>query len=368
MQTRASQLANIFVNHSLEIKKGDKVVISLSSFDGKELIQECYKQALQKGAIVYLDVFGTNFQLGRADALGLYNIFINNASTEHLQTKPEIMDYIIDWGDKFLRIGSVQNTNFLTNLDPKKQATWHDTYYQSVFKKMIRKDWVLTQYPTIGVAQNANMSLEEFEDYYYQASIVDYQQMDEEILPLQDIMDQAKQVHIYGDNVDLKLGIEGRLAAGIGSGKHNVPDGECFIGPEEDKTEGYIKFDLPQNNKGRDVMGIYLEFSQGRVVKYSAEQGQEYLDSIFENNNNRILGELGIGTNKFISKYIKNILYDEKIYGTIHIALGSSYENERGGGKNKATIHWDLIKDLRHQGSFIKMDNKVIMQDGKFVF
>lgn len=368
MDKRATKLAEVIVNHSISVKLGDKVVLSSSDFTGLELIQECYKKCLEKGALVYLDVFGTNFEIGRADYAGFMQIFLENASEKQLSTPPEILKSIVDWGDKFIRITSIHDQNFLAKANNSKLTKWQNTFYP-LFENIINKDWLLTYYPTVGTAKDAEMTLEEFTDYYYQASIVDYLKMDKEIKPLQDILDKGKTVHIKGKGTDLKLGIAGRLSAGVGSGKRNIPDGECYVGPVEDQTEGYITFYDTQNNKGQDVEQIYLEFSKGKVVEYSAKKNEEYLDEIFKAHpGNTTLGELGIGMNKNITKYIKQIIYDEKIAGTIHIALGKSFKQKQGGGKNEASIHWDMIKDLRHKGSEVKVDDLVIIKNGKLVF
>jgi aminopeptidase len=364
MNTRATKLAEVLVNHSVKVKEGHKVIIDASDFTAIDLVHECYRLCLEKGAIPYLDIFGTNYQIGRADVGGLMNTFLKKASQQQLTTPPEIMNYKMEWADKFIRIVTIHNRNFLTNEDNDAITTWRKTYYPT-FEKMINKDWVLTYFPTIGTAQNANMSLNEFTDFYYDACLVDYTALGQRIKALQDIVDAGSTVHITGKGIDLQLGIKGRLAAGADAGTHNVPDGECFTGPEEDVTEGYVEFEYPQVNDGNEVTGIRLEFKEGKIVNFSAETNQDFLAKVLnDHEGNRRLGELGIGMNNQITKYIKDILFDEKIAGTVHFAIGKAYESERGGGKNPGTIHWDMIKDLRHTGSQLKIDDQVVMQDG----
>lgn len=367
MDVRATQLAEILVDHSIKVQPGDKVIIDVSDFSAQDLTHECYRLCLERGAIVHLDVFGTNFEIGRADYGDLYRTFLTTANEQQLTTKPEIMEFKIDWADKFIRISDIHNVNFLGETDPRLAAKWQRTF-DPVFRKMINKGWVLTSFPTQGTAQNAGMSLQQFIDFYYQASIVDYEKRSKWIKKLQDILDAGKMVTITGDGIDLALDINGRLAAGADDGTHNVPDGECFLGPVEDQTEGYIEFEYPQVRGGREVSGVRLEFKGGEVVKYSADKGGDYLRVLFDDHpGNRRLGELGIGMNKQITKYIKNILFDEKIAGTVHFALGHSYDDERGGGKNDGTIHWDMIKDLRHKGSALKVDDRVVIRDGELL-
>ncbi|EKE00399.1 MAG: hypothetical protein ACD_22C00030G0003 [uncultured bacterium] len=367
MATREQKLAQILVEHSVNVTKGSNVVIDMSDFTAKDLALECYKLCIKKGANVYLDVFGTNYQIGRADLGGFYNEFIKLSSKNQLTTSPKVMEAKIDWGDKFIRIVSIHNRNFLSRVNQDNIGLWRKTYYPT-FEKMINKDWVLTYFPTAGTAQNAKMSLEEFTDYYYKACIVDYKAQSKQIKKVQDILDKGKVVRIVAKDTDLTLGINGRLAAGADTGKHNVPDGECFIGPEEDKTNGYITFEYPQNYDGSEVDGVRFEFKNGEIVNYTASQNKKFLDKIFsEDPCNRRLGELGIGMNPMIKNYIKDILFDEKIYGTIHLAIGKSYDYVRGGGKNKGSVHWDMIKDLRHKGSVVTVDGVVLIRDGKFL-
>ncbi len=366
MDPRATQLAEIIVNHSIKASEGDNVVISMSDFIAQDLARECYRLSLEKEANVHLDVMGLNYMIGRADAGGFYNTFLAAASEKQLKTAPAMMEKLVDWGDKFIRLTTISNRDFTSNSDKAKLGIWRDTF-DPIFRKTVNKTWLLTYFPTIGTAQNAKMSLEEFTDFYYKACIVDYDAQGAEIKKLADILDAGEEVHIKGENVDLKLGIKGRLFAGATSGTHNIPDGECFTGPQEDKTEGYIKFEYPQNYGGTEVTGAYFHFKEGRVVDFGADSGADYLEGLFESNpDNRRLGELGIGMNGSITKYMKDTLFDEKIRGTIHLAFGQSYEEERGGGQNGGNIHWDMVKDLRHRGSTLSVDGKVILKDGEF--
>lgn len=370
MDARARKLAKIIVEHSLEVEANDKVVLSASDFTGHELTRSVYRLLLKKKANVYLDIFGTNYEIGRADFAGFYKDYLELASETQLTTKPEIMKQIVDWGEKFVRITAIHDPNFLADADPKKSALWQKTFYPQ-FKNLIHKEWLLTYFPTEGTAKAAGMSLDEFIDYYYQASIIDYAKLDATIRPLQDLLDKAEVIKIKGQGIDLQLGIKGRKAEGVGSGKKNIPDGECFIAPVEDQTQGFVKFELPQNDKGVEVENIYFEFDQGKIIKYDASKNKHYLDAIFAADpDNMRLGELGIGMNTNITKYITQIIYDEKIKGTVHMAIGRSIYDDPtrpGGGNNAGTIHWDLIKDLRHDGSLVYIDDTLILKNGKYL-
>lgn len=364
MSKRASKLATIMLDHSVKLTKGDKLVISASDFTSQELLEPLYEQAIRKGAIVHLDIFNSNFTVGRADFGGFLQQYYKHANNNQLNDTT-VHEFLTEWADKFIRIVSIHDKNFLKEIDGNKIAL-RQKALRPISDKALAKPWCLTYYPTKALAKNAGMSLKKFTDFYYDASNVDYDKMDNEIKPLEKILDKAIEVHISGKGIDLRLKLENRLALGVENGTHNIPDGECFIGPDENSTSGYVKFELPQIYNGIEVKGIYLEFEQGKIINYSSTTNQKFFKQLLESHEgNKTLGEFGIGMNKKITKYIKDILFDEKIYGTVHFALGLSYPYKRGGGKNVASIHWDMIKDLRHDGSKIEVDGKVIFRDGK---
>lgn len=364
---RATKLADILIHHSLRLKAGDKIVISGSDLAALELLQECYRMAIEDGAFVELDIMGMQMDRGRSSTGGFLRTFIEKGNDAQLQTVSEVLMKKIEWGDKFLSIVPVQDDLFLSDVDPKRVAMWRAARFP-VTKKVLEKDWVITQFPTENLAMRAGMSLQDFTDFYYKACIVDYKAEGERIRKLQDVLDAGKIVRIIGPGTDLTLGIEGRLAAGTENGKCNVPDGECFLGPVEDKTNGVITFELPQVRDGNLARGIRLEFKDGLIMKASAEEGETFLlNALDDHPGNRRLGELGIGMNRSVTNYIQNILFDEKIAGTVHMALGMSYDMERGGGKNDGSIHWDLIKDLRFPGTSVTVDDTVVMKDGEML-
>lgn len=365
-QSRAEKLSDIILNHSICLQPGEKLLISASDFSSQELLLPLYRDAIKMGAIVQLDIFGSMLSVGRADYGGFLKEYYQHSNNSQLE-QTEVHEFLTDWADKTIRIVSIHNKKFLESIDGNKIAL-RQAAIRPISDRALLKPWTLTYYPTQALAKNAGMSLKKFTEFYYNACNVDYLAMDKEILPLQNILDKGKTVHIKGVGIDLKLGIDQRLALGVDNGKHNIPDGECFLGPQEGQTEGYIDFPLPQTYNGKEVGKIHLEFKKGKLIKYSSKTNSDFLKQLLESNEgNKRLGEFGIGMNKNITKYIKDILFDEKIYGTVHFALGMAYPYERGGGKNKATIHWDLIKDLRHQGSVISVDDKVIFKDGEIV-
>jgi aminopeptidase len=230
--------------------------------------------------------------------------------------------------------------------------------------------WCYTLFPTSAYASEAEMSLADYEDFYYGACLATdddpvgaWARTSEETKRLADWIQGRSEVHVTGDGTDLRLGIEGRrfIAA---DGEHNMPDGEFFTGPVEDSVNGDVTFSYPAVYGGREVAGVKLRFKDGKVVDASAERNEDFLITMLDTDEGaRRLGELGIGTNYGIDRFTKEILLDEKIGGTIHLAVGMSYPET--GGTNSSAVHWDMVCDLR-QGGRITVDGEELQSNGKF--
>jgi len=365
MDPRAQHLARILIDHSLRVKKNDRVLIATGDFTAIDLVKQCQKLCLERGAHPHVDICGLHFQQGRSDAGGIFRHALEHGHRSYRRTMPEPVKASLAWATKILSIVTVHKPAFLDGLDSAHIMEWKGA--RSPFMHAItRKDWVLTKFPTVGQAKLAGMSLPAFTDFFYKACVVDYAAQGRRIKKLQGILDKGSWVHIVAPGTDLRLGIRGRLASGAESGRHNIPDGECFLGPRETQTEGHITFELPQCYDGKVVEGIRLEFKGGKIVKFSAKKNASHLRTLLEAHpGNRRFGELGIGMNDRITRYMQDILFDEKIMGTVHLAIGRSYDYVRGGGKNKGTIHWDLVKDLRSKGTRVTVDGRAIIADGK---
>jgi aminopeptidase len=351
---RVKKLAEILVNYSIKIKKGDLIELSFG-VDAKELALEVYKLILKKGA----------YPVVHAGVPGFTYAYYKNASKEQLSSFPKLAMIETKMTNGSINIGAEYNTKELTRISPKKIAVRRKVT-KRIHDEYIKKDnWVICEFPTHSLAQDAEMSLEEFEDFCYAATNQDWKTESKKQDKLKKILDNGKQVRITGENSDLAFSIEGRKAAKC-DGKRNMPDGEVFIAPVEDSTEGYIHYTYPAIYGGREVSGIFLRFHKGKVVESKAEKGESFLKEMIRTDKGSCkLGEFGIGLNYNIKQFIKQILFDEKIGGTIHLALGMAYP--QGGGKNKSAIHWDMIKDLRRGGK-IFVDGKLIQKDGKFTF
>jgi aminopeptidase len=274
-------------------------------------------------------------------------------------------------------MGGPANSRALTNVDPARQATvakarhpLMNTYMQRAATGELR--WVGTEFPTQMVAADAEMSLRDYERMFFAACLCDaddpvaaWKAAAAETHRLNDWMMQDRdEVHIQGPGTDLRLSVAGRTWI-AGDGKHNMPCGEFFTGPVEDSANGHITFQLPTLHGGRSVSGIRFELRDGKVVDATAEQGEDYLVQMLDSDPGaRFLGELGIGSNFGIDRGSRSILLDEKIGGTVHLAVGQSYAET--GGTNDSAQHWDMICDLREGGS-ITVDGELLQQDGRFL-
>tara|TARA_Y100000034_G_C6885533_1_gene406563 strand:- start:860 stop:1948 length:1089 start_codon:yes stop_codon:yes gene_type:complete len=348
---RIKKVAKILVEYSNEVKKGDKVVID-SSVDATPLIKEIYRLCIQKGAYPRVNI----------GIPGLAKIYYDNASKEQLNHFPELAKLEAEHFDVFISIGAPTNTRAMTNVDPKKIAA-RSKITNPISEIILEKRWVIFYYPTNALAQEADMSLEEFEDFVYESTIQNWEKISEEETKLKESLDNGKEVQIIGENTDIKFSIEGREAI-KGDGKNNMPCGEVFIAPVETSTEGHIEYTFPATRGGRMVEGIKLKFEKGKVVEFSATKNEDFLKEMLETDEGaKFIGEFGIGFNYNIKKPVKNILFDEKQGSTIHLALGRAYKE--GGGTNESALHWDMIKDLKTGGKII-VDGKVIQENGKF--
>ena len=280
-----------------------------------------------------------------------------------------------DASDCRIGIGAETNTRELSGVPPERQSKRRKAT-RHLMEKTLRRDaegthrWVYTLFPTNGYAADAEMSLAEFEDFYYGACLATdldplgaWERASEECKRLAGWAEGHEEVRVTAPGTDIKLGIAGRKFVPA-DGKRNMPDGEFFTAPVEDSVEGEVSFHLPATIGGREVAGVRLRFEAGKVVDATAERGEEYLISMLDTDEGaRRLGELGIGTNFGIERGTRSILLDEKIGGTVHLAVGASYPES--GGVNESAVHTDLVCDLRRGGRLV-VDGEVMPEDGAF--
>lgn len=355
VDVRISKLAKILVDYSVAVKKNDQVLISVNP-DAWVLGKQVYRLCLKKGAFPYV-LYSPN---------DLDYFFFRHASKSQLTKKPEVTEFIFRWADKFIRLFSDKNNRALANIDPQRLMLRAKTI-DPIKKLMLKKAWVLTQFPSESLAQSAAMSLEELEKIYFRACLQDWSQIARRLKKLKKILDHAKQVEIIGKKTHLQLSFTGRLFQAA-AGKYNLPDGEIFAAPVDNSASGHIYFDLPSLRSGKLVTGIHLTFEKGKVTKAVADTGNKYLQAALATDAGaKRLGEFALGSNYGIKKPLLNTLFDEKIGGTIHLALGNAYPDKEGGGTNQSAIHWDLIKDMRLKGSKVLVNGRPILQSGRLM-
>jgi aminopeptidase len=362
---RAAALAQILVRYSTKVRKGDVCAIQ-STTTAEPLVQAIYEEVLRAGGlpIVQLTTEGA--------AAAFYDI----ASGEQLDWVPPTAEWTAENADVRIAILADANARELSQVDPRKQARAQKARKPLMDTSMRRAAegeyrWAVTLFPTHAYASEAGMSLADYEDFYYAACLATdddpvtaWARQSDEVKRLAEWIEGREEVRVTAPGTDITLGVGGRHWIPC-VGDRNMPDGEFFTGPVEDAVEGEIAFSFPATYGGREVSGVRFRFEGGRVVDASAERGEAFLHEMLDSDDGaRRLGELGIGTNYGISTGTKEILLDEKIGGTVHMAIGMSYPES--GGRNDSAVHWDMVCDLR-QGGSITVDGVQLQRDGRFV-
>ena len=325
--------AEVLVDYSTNVQKGDLVQIRATSIYAKDLVKAVYKRVIQKGAH---PIVRTSFE-------DMSDIFIKYASDEQLDFIDPIVKMEYETIDKFISIGAPMNTKNMARADLTKHA----------------------------LAQEAKMSFDEYSEFLFNSCylnlddpVAKLRELDEKQTRLANYLNNVKKIRIVGEKTDITFGVEGRKWISC-SGINNYPDGEIFTSPVENDINGEIYFDFPQNYRGNSATGVHLWIENGQIVKFEADTGKDYLEAMFNmDEGSKGIGEIAIGTNDEIQEVTGNILFDEKIGGSIHMAVGASYPET--GGKNVSGLHWDMIKNMKHN-SAIYADDKLIYENGKFI-
>lgn len=372
MDKRIKNLAQTLVNYCVEVRENDVVGI-IAQPPATPLIQEVVREVLRSGGHPYLLPY--KVPLPTMGYEGLDKIFFEEANDDQLKHLNRYWEILNNDFDVRIFIQSEFNTQAIKDVDPDrikihKQANKpiFDTYFERMSSGDLRR--VSTLFPTQAYADDAGMSLKDFEDYVYGATFSDtedpvgeWKNKKAEQQRLVDWLIGKKDVQVKGPHAELSLSIEGRKFINS-DGKQNMPSGEIFTGPVEDSVNGWIRFTHPCILTGKEVDGVELHFKDGKVVKATAEKNEDFLLSMLDMDpGSRYLGEFAIGTNLRINRFIKKILYDEKIGGTIHMALGQGYPIT--GSLNKSAIHWDMICDMRDGGQII-VDGDLFYESGEF--
>ncbi len=362
---RLEKLADILVHYSTAVKPGDLVRISGNPLS-LPLVTAIYRSVIKAG--------GNPFVSMAPDECG--EIKLTEGAESQLLFENPIIQFEIETIDVSIGIFGSDNTKSLSRVDPARQATlskarkkYFDTFLGRSAADKLR--WVGTQFPCHASAQDAERSLTDYEEFVFTGGML---HLDDPVAAwtevsrrqqlLVDFLTDKKELRfVTPKGTDLKMNVEGRTWLNS-DGKKNFPDGEVHSAPLEDSTEGIVRYDFPAVHGGREVHGIELRFKEGRVVDASADKGEDFLISMLDQDPGaRCLGEIAFGTNYAIKEFTKNTLFDEKIGGTFHAAVGAAYPES--GGTNQSSLHWDMICDLR-EGGQVYADGELFTENGRF--
>ena len=354
---RITQLANNLVNYSVAAKAGDKVLIEANGID-TPLITELVKAIYAAGATPFVEIYDSKIQ--RAILQGL--------TEDHANAMAKYASVRMDEMQCYIGIRGGKNSFETSDVPGEKNDIYSRLYAHPVHhsRRVAKTRWVVLRYPNESMAQLAGMSTEAFEDYYFNVCNLDYSKMEKAMDGLIALFNKTDKVRIKGKGTDLTFSIKG-VGSKKCSGHMNIPDGEAYSAPVKNSVNGTIVFNAPSINQGTKFEDITLTFKNGKIIKATANH-TEKLNSILDTDEgSRYTGEFAIGVNPYITTPIGDILFDEKIAGSIHIAMGSSYDDADNG--NKSALHWDMvhIQTPEYGGGEIYFDDKLIRKDGIFV-
>ena len=354
--SRIEKLVELITNYSIELNPGEIVLLKGVGEGSIPYVKETYKQCLLRGA-KYTEI---EFVLG--DEARIFGLFANEDQAKYFPKHK--FDFAKECA---VRIAFFATDNFvdLANVDPKRGLERRKTLHP-IQREFLSKKWVLTEVPTQSLAQNAKMSLEEFEDFYFAACITDYKKMSNAQNVLKGVLEKSKIVKIVAKDTNLTFNITGMPAIKC-DGKCNLPDGEIFTAPIKSSINGTISFNTPTIYEGKEFNNIFLEFKDGKIIKASAGEMTKDLNQILDTDEGaRYTGEFSFGVNKEILQPMREILFDEKIFGSFHLTPGSCYDECDNG--NKSAIHWDMVRIMREDygGGEIFLDDVLIQKNGKF--
>jgi aminopeptidase len=351
--------AELLVDYCLNVQRDETIVLS-SEMLGQLLVEACYKAIVLRGA----------HPLVRLEIPGLHEFFVEHATEAQLSSVPPVGLFEAQTATGRIRISSESDLRSMSRIDPARQALF-ERAREPIRQASWKARWVLTQYPTAAYAALAGIPLADYEDFVTRAMFLNrpepraaWEELGRRQSALVEYMSGVRTIKIEAEGTELTLSVAGRTWINS-DGRRNMPSGEIFTGPIEDSASGRLRCGFPVCRDGRELVAINLDFREGEVVAARARQGEDYLLAMLElDPGARRIGELGLGLNGGIDRFTGSILYDEKIGGTAHVALGQSYPET--GGINNSALHWDLIIDTRTEGR-ITADGRLVMENGRWL-
>jgi len=352
---RITQFAEILVDYSTRVKKGDVVLINAAGLEALPLVKELHALCLKRGA-AYVEYAFSVPEIDRN--------FYNLATKQQLGHFPQHKLDFFKTLTVYIGIAAGDNSMVMANARQEAVAAYQKLTKPLVDQRVRHTRWVVTRYPTHAAAQEARMSLDEYEDYLFSACCIDWRAESKKQDKLKKLIDRTKEVRIVAPDTDLSFSIDG-LPGIKCDGRLNMPDGEVFSAPVRDSVQGHITYNCPSIYQGKEFNGVRFEFRDGRIVKASANAGMSgALNKILDTDEGaRYIGEFSLGINPGIRRPMRNILFDEKIFGSIHFTPGQAYDECDNG--NRSAVHWDLVRIL--SDGEIRFDGVLIQKQGRFV-
>lgn len=357
---RIAQLAENILKNSVQLKKGEKIYIEAFGSSTKDFFNELIKETIKLGAVPFYFYNDASFEKS----------LIEGASEKQIEDYTAIHKRLMEEADCYVAVRGYDDAFALSDVSPKNMDRFGKIFQEQVHMRtrLPKTRWCVLRWPNTSMAAMSRMSLKQFEDFYFDACLLDYRKMGKAMLPLKELMDKTENVHIKGNDTDLTFSLKG-IKAIVCDGKMNIPDGEVYSAPVKDSINGYVQFNTDTMYDGVFYSNIRLEFKNGRIVTGTSLVNNDKFQKMLDlDDGSRYMGEFALGVNPYITHPILDILFDEKTCGSFHMAIGNSYEDETNNG-NKSSIHWDLVKiqTLEHGGGEIWFDNKLIRKDGLFV-
>ena len=360
MNSRITKLAENILCNSVKLKKGEIIYLESFGASTKDLLNELIRVTTKIGATPFYFYNDTAF----------IRSSIEGASAAQIQKYTDLHKDLMEKADCYVAVRGYDDMFALSDVNDKDQERYSKIFGKQVHMqtRLPKTRWCVLRYPNAAMAAMSRMSLKGFEDFYFDACLLDYQKMGKAMKPLKKLMDKTSEVHIKGKDTDLRFSLKGQKSI-ICDGKMNIPDGEVYTAPVKDSINGYVQFNTDTTHNGVFFSNIRLEFKNGKIVKGTSMANNDKFQKILDiDAGSRYMGEFALGVNPYITHPILDILFDEKICGSFHMAIGNSYEDETNNG-NVSSIHWDLVKiQTKEQGGGeIWFDGKLIRKDGLFV-
>ena len=351
---RWKQLGDLLVNYSAEVKPGERVMIAMTELEAYPLVQSVHESAIKAGAFPQVQFLSET----------LRHSVLKFGNEEQLHWVPEIEAYGMEWADVYFGLRGAHNLHEHWDIPSNRLSINQAAMGRISSLRWEKTRWCLVRVPNAALAQQAETDLETLTNMFFDACLIDWKAESARWHKWADRLNRTVEIRIVGEDTDLHFSVEGRRWI-VGDGRFNMPDGEIYTSPVVETLDGEIYFEIPGVLGGRLMHDIRLSWKQGRLVDACSSSNQDFLQATVNTDPGAcLIGEFGLGTNPALTLFCKDILLDEKIGGTAHIALGRAYRES--GGTNPSAIHWDIIKDLRRGGT-ICADGKPILQDGIFL-